>query len=161
MLRFYLSFGVLIALAGPVSGKAQVVEPLLLQTGALQLNAANTSSDVHSTFVDRFGPTSVQYHRRIRRLRGIGWPLLTAGFALTIPMSALAGDIIGGDTANSTANKLYAVAIFAAGSIASGAGAIIRARLMVNRRRRWRARDGVAEIDLQLRGPGAALRIAW
>lgn len=133
---------------------------LLLCVSSVAQAQAPTLSDGHSEaqddFQERFRVTEAEYSLQVRRRRAAGWPLVILGVGTTLGAVALQGvqedrltvPIVGG--------------MLAAVMIATGGALLIKARLMVGRKRRWlRSRDSDLSIQLEFSGYGALLRALW
>lgn len=125
----------------------------ILTVSARSASAQVEPNSYEIAFVEEFSTTPEQYTNRVRRLRIVGWTTMVVGAGLLT--SAVLLQDQGSGLGLPIGLGMSAAALFAVGG-----GSLLRARLMIGRRRRWRARHG-ASVHLRLTGPGAALRIAW
>ena len=123
--------------------------------------AATLELSLSTEFRSEFGMTTTRFDRKVRRLRAVGWTmfgLFGTGFIIT-PFLAEALEEPYRDDGPGLFIRVFG---WTASSLVGLLSAIplIRARVLVNRRRRWRETHGLS-WDIRLRPGGLDWRLTF
>ena len=123
-------------------------------------NRVSLEASLATEFEASFDTTPQRYQRKIRRLRIAGWSMLSLSVAawVIVPFAANAAP----DPGDDGANGIYTALGWGAASLVGllSAGPLIRAKLLVNRRRRWREAQGLS-WDIRIRPDGLDWRLTF